>query len=152
MCGYFLLLPAPVVADPQLEWLGPSKGVIHLATAAIANAIWDMFAKARGKPLWKLLVDMTPEEFVSTVSFKYITDAITKEEALALLKKNEAGKKAREEEVIKRGYPAYTTSVGWLGEFFSLHQLSQRSSSVQSPPLLPSADHLSPFMCYRLLG
>lgn len=74
-----------------------------------------MYAKSRGKPLWKLIVDMTPEEFVKSVSFKYITDAISKEEALALLKAKEAGKKAREEEVIRRGYPAYTTSVGWLG-------------------------------------
>ncbi|KAK1924728.1 putative mandelate racemase/muconate lactonizing enzyme [Papiliotrema laurentii] len=104
-----------LVADPQHRWLGPEKGVIALATAAVCNAAWDMFAKARGKPLWKLIVDFTPEEFVKATSFRYITDAITKEEALALLKEKEATKKAREEEVIKRGYPAYTTSVGWLG-------------------------------------
>jgi len=106
---------SPVVSDPQLRWTGSEKGVIHLATAAVANAIWDLYAKARGKPLWKLICDFTPEEFVKSVCFRYITDAITPEEALAMLKKNESTKKAREEEVIKRGYPAYTTSVGWLG-------------------------------------
>ncbi|BEI86576.1 hypothetical protein CcaverHIS002_0608630 [Cutaneotrichosporon cavernicola] len=104
-----------LVADPQHRWLGPEKGVIHLATAAVSNALWDMYAKARGKPLWKLIVDFTPEEFVKSTCFRYITDAITKDEALALLKKQEAGKAAREKEVIERGYPAYTTSVGWLG-------------------------------------
>jgi L-fuconate dehydratase len=89
--------------------------VIHLATAAVSNAVWDMMAKYNNKPLWKLICDFTPEEFVKATCFRYITDFITKEEALALLKSKEAGKKAREEEVIRRGYPAYTTSVGWLG-------------------------------------
>ncbi len=74
-----------------------------------------MFAKSRSKPLWKLIVDFTPEEFVNATAFKYITDAITKEEALDLLRKKEKGKREREEEVMRRGYPAYTTSVGWLG-------------------------------------
>jgi L-fuconate dehydratase len=77
--------------------------------------MWDMFAKSRQKPLWKLIADMSPEEIVKCTAFRYITDAITPEEALALLKEKEAGRKAREEEVIQRGYPAYTTSVGWLG-------------------------------------
>ncbi|GHJ90170.1 hypothetical protein NliqN6_6572 [Naganishia liquefaciens] len=104
-----------LVSDPQQRWLGPEKGVIHLAVAAVANAIWDMFAKARGKPLWKLIVDFTPEEFVNATTFRYITDAINQEEALALLKKLEPTKQAREKEVIERGYPSYTTSVGWLG-------------------------------------
>ncbi|WRT66923.1 uncharacterized protein IL334_003888 [Kwoniella shivajii] len=104
-----------LVSDPQHRWLGPEKGVIHLATAAVNNAVWDLLAKYNKKPLWKMVVDWTPEEFVKATSFRYITDAITPEEALALLKKNEAGKKAREEEVIQKGYPAYTTSAGWLG-------------------------------------
>lgn len=104
-----------LVSDPQLRWIGPEKGVIHLAVAAVINAIWDLFAKSRGKPLWKLIVDFTPEELVRATTFRYITDAITKEEALDLLRKMEPGKKAREEEVLKRGYPAYTTSAGWLG-------------------------------------
>ncbi|WVF72423.1 hypothetical protein IAT40_007238 [Kwoniella sp. CBS 6097] len=104
-----------LVSDPQHRWLGPEKGVIHLATAAVNNAVWDLFAKHENKPLWKLIVDFTPEEFVKATSFRYITDAITQDEALALLKEKEPTKKAREEEVIKKGYPAYTTSVGWLG-------------------------------------
>ncbi|KAI9638569.1 putative mandelate racemase/muconate lactonizing enzyme [Dioszegia hungarica] len=104
-----------LVGDPQHRWLGPEKGVIHLATAAVNNAVWDMFAKARGKPLWKLIVDFTPEEMVKAAAFRYITDALTPEEALKMLKEKEAGKKQREEEVKKIGYPAYTTSVGWLG-------------------------------------
>lgn len=104
-----------LVSDPQHRWLGPEKGVISLATAAVSNAVWDMFAKARGKPLWKLICDFTPDEFVRATSFRYITDAITRDEALALLRAKEAGKAAREAEVLERGYPAYTTSVGWLG-------------------------------------
>lgn len=104
-----------LVADPQHRWLGPEKGVIALATAAVCNAVWDMFAKARGKPLWKLIADFTPEEFVKAASFRYITDAITKDEALALLKAKESTKKEREAKVKEVGYPAYTTSVGWLG-------------------------------------
>lgn len=104
-----------VLSDPQHRWLGPEKGVIHIATAAVSNAVWDMFAKARGKPLWKLIVDMTPEEFVQATCFRYITDAINQEQALELLKKLEPTKKQREAEVTKLGYPAYTTSVGWLG-------------------------------------
>ncbi|RXK35281.1 mandelate racemase/muconate lactonizing enzyme [Tremella mesenterica] len=104
-----------LVSDPQHRWLGPEKGVIHLATAAISNAIWDMYAKAREKPLWKLICDFTPEEFVKSVSWRYITDALTPSEALSMLKEKESGKKARELDVLERGYPAYTTSVGWLG-------------------------------------
>lgn len=105
-----------MLADPQLRWIGPEKGVIHIATGAVNNAVWDLFAKSRGKPLWKLIVDFTPEELVSAAAFRYITDAITKEEALAMLKKNEAGKKEREAIVREQGYPAYVTSAGWMGE------------------------------------
>lgn len=104
-----------IVGDSQLRWIGPEKGVIHLATAAVVNALWDLYAKIEKKPLWKLIVDMSPEELVQSIDFRYIRDAITEKEALDLLKQKEAGKKQREEEVIKRGYPAYTTSVGWLG-------------------------------------
>ncbi|CAN5567810.1 L-fuconate dehydratase [soil metagenome] len=104
-----------VTGDSHLRWLGPEKGVIHLATAAIVNAVWDLYAKIEDKPLWKLLVDMTPEELVSCVDFRYITDAITPEEALELLQRNEHTKAAREVEMLQRGYPAYTTSAGWLG-------------------------------------
>jgi L-fuconate dehydratase len=104
-----------VVGDSQLRWVGPEKGVIHLATAAIVNAVWDLWAKAEGKPLWKLLVDMTPEELVRCVPFTYITDAITPDEAIAILGRLAPTKAAREAEMRRDGYPAYTTSAGWLG-------------------------------------
>ena len=104
-----------ITGDSQLRWLGPEKGVIHLATAAVVNAIWDLYAKAEGKPLWKLVADMTPEQLVSCIDFTYITDVITPKEALAMLKTKEAGKKKRIATLMKNGYPAYTTSAGWLG-------------------------------------
>ena len=104
-----------VTGDSHLRWLGPEKGVIHLATAAIVNAVWDLYAKKENKPLWKLLVDMSPEELVSCIDFRYITDAITPEEALEILQHNEGTKAAREAEMLRDGYPAYTTSAGWLG-------------------------------------
>ncbi|THG97083.1 hypothetical protein EW145_g7674, partial [Phellinidium pouzarii] len=104
-----------LLADPQLRWIGPEKGVIHIATGAVDNALWDLFAKSRKKPLWKLVVDFTPEELVSATAFRYITDAITPEEALALLKANESAKAEREQTVRAKGYPAYVTSAGWLG-------------------------------------
>jgi L-fuconate dehydratase len=101
--------------DSQLRWLGPEKGVIHLATAAIVNAIWDLWAKSVGKPVWKLLVDMTPEELVRCLDFTYVTDAITPEEAIALLRGRVAGKAEREAQMLADGYPGYTTAPGWLG-------------------------------------
>jgi L-fuconate dehydratase len=104
-----------VTGDSQLRWVGPEKGVIHLATAAVVNAVWDLYAKAEGKPLWKLLVDMSPEELVSCVDFRYITDAITPEDALEILRRNEPTKGEREREMLESGFPAYTTSAGWLG-------------------------------------
>ena len=104
-----------ITGDSQLRWLGPEKGVIHLATGAIVNAVWDLYAKTEGKPLWKLISDMSPEEFVKCIDFTYITDAITPDETLQILKKNEDTKQDRIEDLIKNGYPAYTTSAGWLG-------------------------------------
>ncbi|KAL1719172.1 enolase C-terminal domain-like protein [Schizophyllum commune] len=104
-----------LTADPQLRWIGPEKGVIHIATGAVNNAVWDMYARSRNKPLWKLVVDFTPEELVASAAWRYISDAITKEEALAMLKEREAGKKEREATVRELGYPAYVTSAGWLG-------------------------------------
>ncbi len=104
-----------ITGDSQLRWVGPEKGVIHLATAAIVNAVWDLYAKCENKPLWKLLVDMSPEEIVSSIDFRYVTDAITPEEALEILRANEPTKAAREEEMLRIGFPAYTTSTGWLG-------------------------------------
>jgi L-fuconate dehydratase len=101
--------------DSQLRWLGPEKGVIHLALAAIVNAIWDLHAKHLRKPLWKVLVDMTPQQIVSSINFRYITDALTPDEALEMLSRQQSGKDDREALVVKSGYPAYTTSVGWFG-------------------------------------
>ncbi|WP_038037727.1 L-fuconate dehydratase [Thermorudis peleae] len=104
-----------LTSDGQLRWVGPEKGVIHLATAAIVNAIWDLWAKAEGKPLWKLLVDLSPEELVACIPFRHITDALTPEEALDLLRRQQPGRAEREQHVRAEGYPAYTTSAGWLG-------------------------------------
>ncbi len=104
-----------ITSDSQLRWLGPEKGVIHLATGAVVNAVWDLYAKVEKKPLWQLLADMTPEQLVSCIDFTYITDAITPEEAIALLAKNQSSKKERIEKLKLNGYPAYTTSAGWLG-------------------------------------
>ncbi|KAI6124557.1 enolase C-terminal domain-like protein [Pisolithus croceorrhizus] len=104
-----------ISADSQLRWIGPEKGVIHIAAGAVNNALWDMFARARGKPVWKLVVDMTPEELIDATVFRYITDVLTREDALAMLKAKEAGKRERESIVREIGYPAYVTSAGWLG-------------------------------------
>jgi L-fuconate dehydratase len=104
-----------LVGDSQLRWIGPEKGVIHLATAAVVNAAWDLVAKRAGVPVWKLLSSMSPAEIVGLVDFRYMTDALTPEEALELLERAVPGREAREAELVRGGYPAYTTSVGWLG-------------------------------------
>ena len=104
-----------LVGDGQLRWVGPEKGVIHLATAAIVNAVWDLFAKVEGKPLWKLLIDMSPEQLVGLIPFRYISDALTPDEALDILRRQVPMRAAREAEMRDVGYPAYTTSIGWLG-------------------------------------
>jgi len=111
MAGFWRSL----TSESQLRWVGPEKGVIHLATAALVNAVWDLFAKVEGKPVWKLLADMTPEELVACVDFRYITDVLTPEEALAILRRNAPTRAEREAEMFRDGYPAYTTSAGWLG-------------------------------------
>ena len=104
-----------ITGDSQLRWIGPEKGAIHLATAAVVNAVWDLYAKTENKPLWKLLSDMDPEQLVSCIDFRYITDALTPEEALEILRRNRPTRSAREEEMRDKGFPAYTTSAGWLG-------------------------------------
>ena len=104
-----------VVGDSQLRWIGPEKGAIHLATAAVVNAVWDLVAKRAGKPVWKLLADMSPAEIVALVDFRYLTDALTPAAALELLERAVPGRADREAELRRDGYPAYTTSVGWLG-------------------------------------
>lgn len=104
-----------ITGDSQLRWIGPEKGVIHLATGAVVNAVWDLWAKVEGKPLWKLLADMTPEQLVSCIDFRYITDALTPDEALDLLRRQAPTKTHREKELLLHGFPAYTTGAGWLG-------------------------------------
>jgi L-fuconate dehydratase len=104
-----------LAGDSQLRWLGPEKGVVHLALAAIVNAVWDLYAKAERKPVWKLLADMTPRQLVSCIDFRYITDAITPDEAIDLLARQAPTKAVREADLLRAGYPAYTTSVGWMG-------------------------------------
>ncbi len=104
-----------ITGDHQLRWLGPEKGVIHLAAAAVLNAVWDLYAKVERKPLWKLLVDLSPEQLVACIDFRYISDAITPGEALAILRRLASSRGEREAEMLKSGFPAYTTSVGWLG-------------------------------------
>jgi L-fuconate dehydratase len=101
--------------DNQLRWLGPEKGIIHMATGATINAVWDLWAKSEKKPLWKLVSDMTPEQIVSVIDFSYITDALTPEEALKILRDKYATRKEREAEILRDGFPGYTTSTGWLG-------------------------------------
>jgi L-fuconate dehydratase len=104
-----------ITGEQQLRWIGPEKGVIHLASAALINAVWDLYAKVERKPLWKLLVDMSPEQLVASIDFRYISDALTPDEALAILKRQAPARATREAEMLSSGYPAYTTSAGWLG-------------------------------------
>jgi L-fuconate dehydratase len=104
-----------LAGESQLRWLGPEKGVIHLALAAVVNAIWDLWAKSEGKPVWKLLADLTPAQIVSCIDFRYITDALTPDEALEMLERQAAGRAEREARLLVSGYPAYNTSVGWFG-------------------------------------
>jgi len=104
-----------LTADKQLRWLGPEKGILHMATGALVNAVWDLWAKREAKPLWKLLVDLDPKQIVDAIDFSYITDVLTPDEALEILRRQAAGKAKREAEMRRDGYPAYTTSTGWLG-------------------------------------
>ena len=101
--------------DSQLRWLGPEKGVIHMAIGAVVNAAWDMAARRAGKPVWRLIADMSPEQIVDLIDFRYITDALTPAEALAILRAAAPGKTQRIAALNSLGYPAYTTSPGWLG-------------------------------------
>ncbi len=104
-----------LVHDSQLRWLGPEKGVVHMAISAVVNALWDLKAKRAGKPLWKLLSDMPPEELVALVDFRYLTDALTPGEALRILRRAASGRAEREATLLAKGYPAYNTTPGWLG-------------------------------------
>lgn len=104
-----------VTSDSQLRWIGPDKGAIHLATGAVVNAVWDLWAKLEGKPVWRLVADMSPEDLVRCIDFRYITDCVTPDEALAMLRANEPGKGQRIATLEREGYQCYTTSAGWLG-------------------------------------
>ena len=104
-----------LTVDAQLRWLGPEKGILHMATGALINAVWDLWAKREGKPMWKHLADLTPEQLVGAIDFTYITDVLTPDEALAILHARQEGRDAREAEMLRDGFPAYTTSTGWLG-------------------------------------
>src|SRR6185437_10331280 len=111
MAGFWRM----ITGDTQLRWLGPEKGIIHMATGAIVNAVWDLYAKAEGKPVWKLIADMAPQQLVSCIDFTYITDLITPEESVQMLFKLANTKQQRIDFLLKNGYPAYTTSAGWMG-------------------------------------
>jgi L-fuconate dehydratase len=104
-----------LTGDSQLRWIGPDKGAMHLAVGAVVNAFWDLWAKEAGKPVWRLVADMSPEQIVEIIDFRYLTDAITPQEALTILKKAEAGKAGRIATLEREGYACYTTSAGWLG-------------------------------------
>ncbi|WP_306180891.1 L-fuconate dehydratase [Rhizobium sp. AN73] len=104
-----------LTGDSQLRWIGPDKGAMHLATGAVVNAVWDLLAKKAGKPVWQLVADMSPEEIADIVDYRYLTDVLTKDDALAILRKAESGKKERIETLKNEGYACYTTSAGWLG-------------------------------------
>ena len=106
---------ARMIGDSQLRWLGPEKGVMHMAIGAVINAAWDLAARRDGKPLWRYIAELTPEQLVATIDFRYLSDAITPDEALQMLRAAEPAKAARIQQLLAEGYPAYTTSPGWLG-------------------------------------
>src|SRR3954469_21758098 len=104
-----------LTGDSQLRWLGPDKGAIHMAAAAIVNAVWDLRARREGKPVWRLLAEMPPADLVDLIDFRYLKEALTRDEALDILRRAEPGRAARQAELLASGYPAYTTTPGWLG-------------------------------------
>jgi L-fuconate dehydratase len=108
-------LASRLIGDSQIRWLGPAKGVVHMAAGGLVNAVWDLAARRAGKPLWQLLAGLTPEEIIAQIDFRYLRDALTEQEALALLRDRSAGRDARAAELLRDGYPAYTTTPGWLG-------------------------------------
>ena len=119
----FVAFSRQLTDESQFRWLGPEKGVIHLACGAIINAVWDLYAKVEGKPLWRLLADLSPETIVSMIDFRYIDDAITREEATTILSASQPTMFERLSYLKADGYPAYTTSAGWFG--FSDEEIRQ---------------------------
>jgi L-fuconate dehydratase len=119
-----------LVHDSQLRWLGPEKGVMHMAIGAVMNALWDLRAKREGVPLWRLLAGLSPDELVDLIDFRYLTDALTREEALTILRRAEGGRSERERRLLRDGYPAYTTTPGWLGyDDEKLQRLSREAAA-----------------------
>jgi L-fuconate dehydratase len=117
-----------LTGDSQLRWIGPDKGAMHLATGAVVNAVWDLWARLEGKPVWALVADMSPAELVRAIDFRYLTDCIKPAEALALLEARAQGKAERREQLLADGYPCYTTSAGWLGyDDAKLRRLAQEA-------------------------
>ncbi|MFD7658741.1 enolase C-terminal domain-like protein [Actinosynnema sp. NPDC059797] len=117
-----------LTGDSQLRWLGPEKGVIHMAAAAVVNAAWDLYGRREGKPVWQLLAELSPERLVDLVDFRYLEDALTRDEALDVLRRAEPGRAARAAHLLRHGYPAYTTTPGWLGyDDEKLVRLSRRA-------------------------
>ncbi|MCH2203179.1 MAG: fuconate dehydratase [Fuerstiella sp.] len=110
-----LILYRKMTADSQLRWLGPEKGVIHLAAAAVINAVWDLWCQINERPLWRLIAEMTPEQIAACVDFRYLTQCLNRSQATELLNSRESGKQQRIEELLEHGFPSYTTSAGWLG-------------------------------------
>lgn len=104
-----------LTGDSQLRWVGPEKGVIHLAAAAVVNAVWDLWARMQGKPVWQLICEMPAEQFVASVDFRYLSDVLTSSQALEILRRHEGTKAKRIDQLRASGYPSYTTSAGWLG-------------------------------------
>lgn len=122
-----------VTSDGQLRWIGPDKGAIHLATGAVVNAAWDLWAKEAGKPVWALVSEMSPEEIVRLIDFRYLTDAITSDEALEILKRVEAGKVDRVAKLHAEGYPCYTTSTGWAIQMINCAACATRRRTPDLP-------------------
>lgn len=106
-----------LTGDGQLRWLGPEKGAIHMAAGAVVNAVWDLYGRREGKPVWRLLSELTPDQLVDLVDFRYLQDALTRREALSILRRAEPGRAERAARLLEEGYPAYTTTPGWLGYF-----------------------------------
>ena len=119
-----------LTGDSQLRWVGPEKGVIHLAAAAVINAVWDLWARIQHKPVWQVICDMSPAQFVASVDFRYLTDALTPNQAVELLDRHTATRAKRIEELRGIGYPSYTTSAGWLG--YSDEALKQKCTDLKA--------------------
>src|SRR5690606_11408562 len=104
-----------ITGNSQLRWLGPEKGILHMSSGALINAVWDLYAKMEEKPLWQLITDMSPEEMVNCIDFTNLSNALTRDEALEILNRHANTKAERIRKLKKDGYPAYITSTGWLG-------------------------------------